>query len=279
MLSRVADSFYWMGRYLERAEHTARVVNVNLNLTLDRAPTDSVRHWGRLIGSLPAPPAVAIPAAPLPEDPTVDLASGEAILACIAAARENARQVREQTSSEMWEQLNGLFLTVQRWRQGQAPWGSGTHEALASVTNGMHLFQGVTDATMTHGEGWHHIELGRYLERVGSTAAMLDVHYRDFAQEGMQPAGVSEYVERSIRFGAARIDASLRSVALLTGRQNGRADRLAGRLLASLDYGQIDELLPALSTSLPAIIRQVSEINAAIHQQYVAYPADVSLGA
>ena len=56
MLSRVADSLYWMSRYLERAEHIARVVNVNLNLTLDRAPADAARHWGRLLASLPAPP-------------------------------------------------------------------------------------------------------------------------------------------------------------------------------------------------------------------------------
>jgi uncharacterized alpha-E superfamily protein len=317
MLSRVADSLYWMGRYLERAEHTARVVNVNLNLTLDRTPTDAARHWGRLLGSLPAPPPMAVAAAPLPSDPSVDLASGEAILACVAAARENARQVREQTSSEMWEQINRLFLTVQRWRQGEAPWGGGTHEALTSVMSGVHLFQGVTDATMTHGEGWHHIELGRYVERVASTAALLDLHYRDFADDGPQPAGVSEYVEwvgllrsccafeaycrhytadlraariaeflvlnadfpRSIHFGAARIQASLRSLSALTGRRPGRPERLAGRLLASLDYGQIDELLPDLPAHLQGIGRQAGQINAAIHQQYVDYPVDEVLSA
>ena len=56
MLSRVADSLFWMSRYLERAEHIARVVNVNLNLTLDRTPADAARHWGRLLTSLPDPP-------------------------------------------------------------------------------------------------------------------------------------------------------------------------------------------------------------------------------
>jgi hypothetical protein len=61
MLSRVADSLYWMSRYLERAEHIARVVNVNLNLTLDRAPADAARHWGRLLASLPAPPGLRRP--------------------------------------------------------------------------------------------------------------------------------------------------------------------------------------------------------------------------
>ena len=56
MLSRVADSLYWMSRYLERAEHTARLVNVNLYLTLDRTPVDAARHWGRLLSSLRMPP-------------------------------------------------------------------------------------------------------------------------------------------------------------------------------------------------------------------------------
>ena len=64
MLSRVADSLYWMSRYLERAEHTARLVNVNPNLTLDRAPADAARHWGRLLASLPDPPTWQIRATP-----------------------------------------------------------------------------------------------------------------------------------------------------------------------------------------------------------------------
>ncbi len=167
-------------------------------------------------------------------------------------------------------------------------WTSHTHEFLASVMEGVHLFQGITDATMTHGEGWQYIELGRYIERASATAALLDVHYRDFPGARDQPAEVGEYVEwvallrsccafeaycrhytadlrsiriaeflilnpdfpRSIRFGAGRIQASLKAIAALTGR-GGRAERLAGRLLASLDYGQVDEIvgdqLPALS--------------------------------
>ena len=78
MLSRVADSLYWMSRYLERAEHTARVVNVNLNLTLDRAPADAARHWGRLLASLPDPPPWQLKATSgAMERATVDLANRE----------------------------------------------------------------------------------------------------------------------------------------------------------------------------------------------------------
>ena len=89
MLSRVADSLYWMSRYLERAEHTARVVNVNLNLTLDRAPADAARHWGRLLTSLPDPPSWHVkPAGDAgSERTTIDLANRESIAASIGAAR------------------------------------------------------------------------------------------------------------------------------------------------------------------------------------------------
>ncbi len=316
MLSRVADSLYWMSRYLERAEHTARLVNVNLNLTLDRAPADAARHWGRLLASLPDPPTWQIRATPdVVERATVDLANRESIAACVGAARENARQVREEISSEMWEEINRLYLAVQQRQPVDSEWTAGTHEFLSATINGVHQIQGVTDATMTHGEGWHYIELGRYLERASATAALLDVQFREAPPDASGLPGVSEFVEwvgllksccafeaycrhytadvrpqriaeflvlnpefpRSIHFAAARVQAALRAVAGLTGRTNGRSERLAGRLLASLDYGQIDELMGELPAYLQGIVRQAALINSAVHQQYIAYPIDIGL--
>jgi uncharacterized alpha-E superfamily protein len=316
MLSRVADSLYWMSRYLERAEHIARVVNVNLNVTLDRAPADAARHWGRLLSSLPSPPPFARKVEPDPtERATVDLANRESIAACVAAARENARHVREEISSEMWEEINCLHLDVQRAQPAASEWTAGTHEFLSSTMSNVHQIHGVTDATMTHGEGWLFIELGRYLERASSTAALLDVHYREFAGPADTPAGLSEYVEwvallksccafeaycrhytadlralriaeflvlnaefpRSIRFAAGRIQHSLKGIAGSTGRVKGRAERLAGRLTASLDYGQMDEIIGVLPAYLQDIVRQTQQIGAAVHQQYVAYPIDTEL--
>jgi len=316
MLSRVADSLYWMSRYLERAEHTARLVNVNLNLTLDRAPADAARHWGRLLASLPDPPTWQIRATPdVVERATVDLANRESIAACVGAARENARQVREEISSEMWEEINRLYLAVQKHQPIDSEWTAGTHEFLSATINGVHQIQGVTDATMTHGEGWHYIELGRYLERASATAALLDVQFREAPPDASGLPGVSEFVEwvgllksccafeaycrhytadvrpqriaeflvlnpefpRSIHFAAARVQAALRAVAALTGRTNGRSERLAGRLLASLDYGQIDELMGELPAYLQGIVRQAALINSAVHQQYIAYPIDIGL--
>jgi uncharacterized alpha-E superfamily protein len=316
MLSRVADSLYWMSRYLERAEHTARLVNVNLNLTLDRAPADAARHWGRLLASLPQPPTWQIRTTPdVVERATVDLANRESIAACVGAARENARQVREEISSEMWEEINRLYLAVQKRQPVDSEWTAGTHEFLSATINGVHQIQGVTDATMTHGEGWHYIELGRYLERASATAALLDVQFREAPPDASGLPGVSEFVEwvgllksccafeaycrhytadvrpqriaeflvlnpefpRSIHFAAARVQAALKAIAGLTGRTNGRSERLAGRLLASLDYGQIDEIIGELPSYLQDIVRQAALINSAVHQQYIAYPIDIGL--
>jgi len=316
MLSRVADSLYWMSRYLERAEHTARLVNVNLNLTLDRAPADAARHWGRLLASLPVPPPWQLKATPgAVERATVDLANRESIAACVGTARENARQVREEISSEMWEEINRLFLAVQQRQPVESEWTAGTHEFLTATINGVHQIQGVTDATMTHGEGWHYIELGRYLERAAATAALLDVQFREAPPDSSGTTGVSEYVEwvgllksccafeaycrhytadvrpqriaeflvlnrefpRSIHFAAGRVQAALRGIAGLTGKVNGQSDRLAGRLLASLDYGQIDEIIGQLPAYVQGIVRQANLINAAVHQQYIAYPVDSGL--
>lgn len=316
MLSRVADSLYWMSRYLERAEHAARVVNVNLNLTLDRAPADVARHWGRLLASLPDPPPWQ--ASTVPDDlerTTLDLANREAIAACIGAARENARQVREEISTEMWGEINGLFLAVQQRTPVASEWTAGTHEFLTATISGVHQIQGVTDATMTHGEGWYYIELGRYLERASATAALLDVQFREWPTGAARSDDVGEFVEwvgllksccafeaycrhytadvrpqriaeflvlnadfpRSIHFAVRRVHAALGSIAALSGRRHGRSERLAGRLLASLDYGQIDEILGELPAYLQGIVRQAVQINAAVHQQYIAYPVDAGL--
>ena len=310
MLSRVADSLYWMSRYLERAEHIARVVNVNLNVTQDRTPADAATHWGRLLGALPAPPAFARKTADEETGAgTVDLANRESITACVGVARENARQVREEISSEMWEELNRLYLSLRAEQPAGSDWMSGTDEFLTSTMTSVHLIQGVTDATMTHDEGWHFIELGRFIERATNTAALLGLQFREFRSDSETPVGVAEYVEwvavlqscgafeaycrhytadvrpmriadflvlnaefpRSIRFAAGRVAASLKTVASMTGRVNGRAERLAGRLTASLDYGQIDEIYSALPAHLDDIVRQTNAIGSAVYQQYIAY--------
>ena len=166
MLSRVADTLYWMSRYLERAEHTARLLDLQLHLMLEQdaeAPTSAGSASSTACMS-PRRPTTKLIAYTLTQLLTFDVANANSIASCIAAARENARHVREQISSEMWEQVNRLSLQVKS-TQIDKIWDNQPHEFFCSVKEGIHLFQGITDSTMNHGEGWQFIQIGRSLER------------------------------------------------------------------------------------------------------------------
>jgi uncharacterized alpha-E superfamily protein len=93
----------------------------------------------------------------------------------VNGARENARQVREEISSEQWQRLNRLFHQMHS-PHAQAQFRANINDALASVVDGIHLFKGVSDTTMIHGQGWQFIRLGRYLERAYATATLLEVY-------------------------------------------------------------------------------------------------------
>src|SRR5438876_1421592 len=178
MLSRVADSIYWMTRYIERAENVARFIDVNLQLMLD-LPAGITEQWAPLVditddqllfqeryGATTRENVVAFL--------TFDTGNPNSICSCLRAARENARSVREVISSEMWEQLNQFYLMVNSAAAGRV---SDPQELFASVKLSSHLFAGITDATMTHNEGWHFCRLARELERADKTSRILDVKY------------------------------------------------------------------------------------------------------
>src|SRR5207245_305188 len=104
---------------------------------------------------------------------TFDPENLNSVLSCLRAARESARSVREVISSEMWEQLNEFYLMVNSAAASPASL-TDPHELFASVKMASHQFAGVTDATMTHNEGWHFSRLGRHLERADKTSRILD---------------------------------------------------------------------------------------------------------
>src|SRR5262249_3816630 len=322
MLSRVADSLYWMSRYLERAEHTARLLGVQLNLMLEQHPEASGTRWRRLLGSLNIKKKSVddSDATQVPRFLSFDAGDNASIVACITAARENARQVREQISSEMCEQLNELYLHVLRARDDQQ-WQIGRpvepYDFLSAVKQGSHLFQGITDSTMNHGEGWRFIQLGRFLERMGATAVLVHAHFEAFPGNPQREIDAEEYLEwvgllksctayeayckvysadlrpdriaeflllsadfpRSVRFAAETIQSCLGSIAELTGTNKaGRANRLAGRLRAALSFDQIDEIIgDDLHRYLDDVRRQGSLIHNAIYQIYVSYPIESAI--
>ncbi|RRR68054.1 MAG: alpha-E domain-containing protein, partial [Candidatus Viridilinea halotolerans] len=181
MLSRVADCLYWMSRYLERTEHTARLLSVGLTQTLGQNPAAAQPRWARILNALHSPTLLKLEADAyaITENLTFDADNESSLVACIALARENARQVREQISSEMWEHLNRLYLRMCT-SSAEEIWQEGPIEFLQSVKEGAHLFQGITDATMSHDEGWYFIQVGRYIERTDATAMLLDTHFRPY---------------------------------------------------------------------------------------------------
>jgi uncharacterized alpha-E superfamily protein len=114
---------------------------------------------------------------------------------CIKAARENARQVREEISTEQWQRLNRLYHQIHS-PHAQTQFLSNIGDVVNSVVDGIHLFKGVTDTTMLHGQGWHFIRLGRYLERAYSTATLLEVFQPDlFGTPEREPTGY-QYLEQ-----------------------------------------------------------------------------------
>ena len=170
MLSRVADSLYWMSRYLERAEHTARMLDVHQHFALELVQEQAHSRYQRLLEALQvvAKGAVLDPGPSL-ESLTFDAQFPDSISYALATSRENARQIREQISSEMYEQINRLYLRIRR-PESRERFPIEPHAIYQEVKDGAHLFQGITDSTMTHGQGWHFIQLGRYLERAAAVA-------------------------------------------------------------------------------------------------------------
>ena len=142
MLSRVADSLYWMSRYLERAEHTARLIDVDLQLRLDQSTEPGAGRWLRLLeASQVSPPEDGkIDATSLTHILTLDRTNASSILSCVTAARENIRQVREQCSTEMWEQLNRLYLQVNSTTASEA-WLLNSHVFFRAVQDGAICFR------------------------------------------------------------------------------------------------------------------------------------------
>jgi uncharacterized alpha-E superfamily protein len=179
LLSRVADAVYWMARYIERAENVARFIGVNLNLQLD-LPMEPHQQWQPLIDTSGDTQDFKDRYVEATQDNVVefltyDSENHNSIASCLRYARENARSVRETISSEMWTQVNSMYLDMQAQLRMADP--SHLPEIFRHIRLGCHLFQGITDATMSHSEAWHFVRLGRKLERADKTSRILDVKY------------------------------------------------------------------------------------------------------
>jgi uncharacterized alpha-E superfamily protein len=315
-----------MSRYLERAEHTARLLDVNLNLMLDESAASADRRWQRVLNALGRPKDIEWNGEPyaLTRALTFDTTNKASILSCIIAARENSRHVREQISTEQWHRLNSLYLQVVRpdmqiERQAEAFAAGITRpsEFLQSVMEAVHQFQGVTDSTMNHGEGWQFIQVGRYIERATATALLLEAYHEDLwghperIDEGneyldwmgllrsatafeayckvytadLTPDRIFEFLlldeefPHSVRFSIDSVQCALEKIQGDSGKTRAEAlQRLSGRLQASLSYSSVEEIVRQdVVGYLRGIQAQCRAVHNMIYELYVDYSIQVAL--
>jgi uncharacterized alpha-E superfamily protein len=318
MLSRVADSLYWMSRYLERAENTVRQLDVTMGLMLDTGAASEEIRWRRLIASLGKP-------AGFEWNGNLELAAHKlifdglnhaAVTFCVNGARENARQVREEISTEQWQRLNRLFHQIHS-PQAEAQFSSNIGDTLASIIDGIHLFKGVSNTTMIHGQGWQFIRLGRYLERAYATATLLEIYQPDLfypeerEHEGYQylelvgllrcctsfeaycqvytadvsSARILEFLllnrdfPHAIRFCVDSIREAIDSIQRTGGRRPpNELVSGVGRLHAMLDFTTIDEVIHGDPAAFLHTIReQCLRIHELIYRYYVNYSIQSAL--
>ena len=312
MLSRVADSIYWMNRYIERAENVARFIDVNLNLTLD-LPVGMSEQWEPLVhatgdyqafqerlGQATKQNVVAFL--------TFDVANSNSIYSCLKAARENARSVREIITSEMWEQVNKFYLMV-RAAASDGKALESPHDFFTEIKMASHLYAGITDATMSHGEGWHFANLGHLVERADKTSRILDVLYFSLLPSvehvetslddirwaavlnsasafemyrkhsgRILPAKVADFLmlnrefPRSMRSCVIRAEESLHTISGAPfGTFRNTAEQRLGRLRSELDYAQIEEIMEeGLHEFLMAFQSNLNHVGDAISETFFA---------
>ncbi|MCW0218132.1 MAG: alpha-E domain-containing protein [Prosthecobacter sp.] len=184
MLSRVAGSLYWMSRYLERAENLARLVDVNLQILLDfgQVSDETMKeHWIPILRSTGDESTFfqlyeVADSESVMEFVTFRPENPNSLLSCISSARENARQVRDQISSEMWEVLNDAYHFIKN-SNAETVWDGGSSTFYDQIKYYSHLFQGITVSTFSRNEGFEFIQFGKYLERADKTTRLMDMKY------------------------------------------------------------------------------------------------------
>src|SRR5712691_862062 len=283
MLSRVADSVFWLSRYIERAENVARFLDVNMHLTLDLG--DSIdQQWEPLVATTGDHKQFTERYGQPSRDSvwrflTFDHENPNSIVSCLSSARESARTLRGSLPSELWEELNKFYLFVRGAVVEDALEHSNAF--LSEVKRYSQLIVGITESLMSQNEAWHFARMGRNLERADKTSRILDVKYfillPSSAEVGtpldviqwsalLKSASALEMYRRvqgriapdqvvgflmldrdfprSVRFCLSRAEESLRAI---TGSAEGmfqiRAEKLLGRLRAEFEFTQAADII------------------------------------
>jgi uncharacterized alpha-E superfamily protein len=242
-------------------------------------------------------------------------ANPNSILSSIALARENARMVRDQITAELWEEINRLYLFLYSPRAGEL-WHESPSDFFLTIKNGSLLLHGLTDATVVRNEGWFFTQAGRYLERADKTSRILDVRHASLPERGVpvtpsqtdalgwsavlrscsawdaykalhgaevQPALVAELLllsdefPRSVRFSVRHLNTVLRRISgVHEGRFSNDAEKLAGRLLAELQFSTVEDIFEVgLHTYIDIAQTKLNAIGDALFQAYIFQPFQI----
>jgi len=308
MLSRTAQNLFWLSRYIERAENTARLLDVTYRTSLLPSVADQQESQWRpllMIGTQPNDFAARYKessADSLIEYMGFDLNNQSSIYACVAAARENARAERSAISTEMWESLNATYLEIQ-----SKPYRDFAKDGVRTffdwVKERSHLFRGVTFGTMYRDDAFHFLRLGTFLERADNTARILDIKYHqligdkreqqvDYFQWGallrsvsafrayrqayhdtIDPQKIAELLILDAdmpRSLLACFEEVLNTLGTIATQRARESQRLAGEIHASLKYGRIDRIVTGgLREFLNGFVRRSNDLAAQIQRDFM----------
>ena len=229
MLARSAQGLYWMGRYLERADHLCRLLRLQTEALVDRPIVEIYNGWNRIYSVLDRqPPGTAPEMLPgshpddddgflqvmgvpgsrawqsmggdeytladsftLADDLTFERSNPSSVFSCFALGRENARQIRHCISAEMWRSLNLAFLRIQRVDILDI-WNTSPESFYDEMDADIDNFMGVAAASMYRDEGWHFLQLGRFIERAQLAAALLIAQIEQFPLGGSDSSAGAE---------------------------------------------------------------------------------------
>ena len=313
---------YWMSRYIERAENLARLMQVSVELLLDGNTAGRPRAEGSDAYWLPVLAATAMEGTfhllyPSPKSGdvshflTLDEQNPDSILSCLREARENARTVRDQITDEMWAELNDIYLQVSSMA-GADLLKNSPQIFFEKIVESALRFEGITAATLAHDEGWHFLQLGRFLERADKTSRFLDIktqtedpvesaleslqwgtilracsaqtsyrrtHGTEFTRERVLDMLLfSTDFPRSVRFCVRAADEMLHYISgTPTGQYSNQCEKLAGSLLARLNFSSTSDVLKrGLHEYIDDLQIALNETGQAIFETYVFLPQDTN---
>lgn len=295
MLSRIAESLFWIGRYVERADGTSRILDVHLQVLLEEPWSDEDATVRSLLTVMGDPGAEDRRAELTRDDALTRLGYGgspSSILGSIREARENARRAREAASTEVWECLNSTYTYLdQRRSQELTPNGF-----LAWVRERMAAVSGIVDSSMSHDTPWQFFQAGRMIERADMTARLLASRggsqswpvllrsaggLESFLTSHRGRHGDDQAAEfllhdrlfpRSVAFALAEAEAHTQALPSSNGVRrfavNDEASRIIGAARARIDYQPLEDVLSDLPRRMLEVQQACSAASDAISARY-----------